>query len=153
MALLPSLSQVASYTGAVIANFNYFARPITIYKEPPQTIVSNPSNLLYGYSPESQTTNSEIALSSEFAIHSGLIIYPFKVRNQQSQMFDNKVVLNPNSTYIKLREAGKNYIMDGRTNEKLEFDSQTWNFTEANKFQVQNFLGLQFYYFEVKATN
>lgn len=153
MSLIPSSDFVAQATGAVMAQFNYVARPITIYKEPIQNIISQPANPLYGYGVESQSTSSEITYTSVSAVHSGIIIYPFKNRNQQSQMFDNKMILNPNATYIKLKEDGKNYILNGQKNEKLEFDSQTWNFTEGNKFQVQTFLSMSFYYFEVKGTN
>ena len=153
MALLPSANFVVQATGSVMAQFNYAARPITIYKEPTQNIISNPQNILFGYSPDSQSNSSQITYSSVSATYSGLILYPLKARNQQNQAFDNKVLINNNSTYIKVTESAKNYIQNGTKNEKLEFDGQTWNFNDSMKYQVQNYLGLVFYYFEVKGTN
>jgi hypothetical protein len=153
MSLIPTSSFVTQATGAVVAQFNYVARPIKIHKEPLQTIVSQPANPLFGYEPDAQSISSEMTYTEISATYSGLIIYPLKTRNQNSKYFDNNIIINPNSTYIKLKEDGKNFILNGQKNLKLEFDSQTWNFTEGNKFQVQNYLGLQFYYFEVNGTN
>jgi len=152
MSFIPSSSFVTQATGAIYAQFLWASRPIKIYKEPIQTIISQPSNSLYGYETDAQSTNQEITYTENSAIYSGIIIYPLKTKNQNSQLFDSKIILNPNTTYIKLEEHGKNYILQDRI-EKLEFDSQTWNFTEGNKFQVQTYCGLNFYYFEVKGTN
>lgn len=153
MSLLPSSNFTTMATGEIFQQFLFFSRPIKIYKEPAQTINSEPTSLLYGYPPDSQSNNTQITYNSESQIFSGLIIYPFKNRNNQNQMFDNKIILNNNSTYVKLTREGKDYIQNGTKNEKIEFDGQTWNFNDSMKYQTQTFLNLQFYYFEVKGTN
>lgn len=151
MAFIPE-SQVTIATGQILAQFDWASRAITIYKEPTQNIISQPVNPLYGYGGDEQSNSSEITYTSVSAVHSGIIIYPFETRNQSSSLFDNKVILKNDATYIKLKQNGRDYLMNGTKNEKLEFDGQTWNL-EGGKYQVQTFCGLNFYYFEVKGTN
>lgn len=151
MAFISSTDVTTAMSG-VEEQFNYYAKPIVIYKETVQNIVNQPNNVLYGYSPDSQSTNSEITYTSVNNTYSGLIIYPFKVRNQQGALFDNKIVLKNDATYVKLKQQGRDYVMNGNKTEKLEFDGQTWNL-EGGKYQVQTFHLLNYYYFEVKGTN
>jgi hypothetical protein len=127
--------------------------PVTIYKTPLEVINSAPTNLLYGYSDTSQTTNEQIFLTPVYQTFSGQIIYPKRPRGgNNNAYFDNKLSLDPNSTYLRSKgEEIYNYINDGQKVEKIEADGKSWNYT--NVTQQQNFLNLRFYYFEIKATN
>ncbi len=139
-------------TGQVYEQFLFFSRPIVIHKEPIQNIVSAPTNPLYGYGMEPQTTNSQITYTPVYDTFSGLMIYPFKAKNETVGMFDNKLQFNPNSIYIKVSQDGRDYIKTGGKIEKIEADGESWNLVDGYKAQQQNYLGLKFYYFEVKGT-
>lgn len=146
-------SIIDTRTGDVYSQFLFFSRPITIHKEPIQNIVSAPSNPLFGYEGDSQSTINEITYTPVYNTFSGLMVYPFKSKSNIFGSFDNKIMLNPNSIYIKLTQDGRDYIKTGGKIEKIEADGETWNLVEGYKAQQQNFLGLKFYYFEVKGTN
>lgn len=151
MSFLPSSNFASMASGSILEQFNYFARPITIYKQPVETIVNNPSNLLYGYDNVSQTTNSQISLTEEYRTFSGLMIYPFKNKGSSNGMFDNKIVLEDNKTYIKILPETFSYINNGTKTQKIVVDGLTWNI--GSKIQPANFFGLLFYYQELIATN
>jgi hypothetical protein len=148
--MLPSTNFVNVATGSIMEQFNYLARPIVIYKQSTETIISNPTNVLYGYNPLNQTTNSEITLSSVSQTFSGLVLYPLKSRGNSSANFDNKLMLEDNKTYLKVKRDCADYLNNGMITEKLEVDGMTWN-TEGNA-QIGTYLGLQFYYYQIKAT-
>lgn len=139
-------------TGDVHDQFLYFSRPVTIHQEPIQNVISEPENFIFGYSADSQTTDSQITYTPVYDVFSGLIIYPFKAKSQSLGMFDNKLQLNPNNIYLKVRKDARDYIKTGGKVEKIEADEETWNLVEGFKVQQQNYLGLKFYYFEVKGT-
>jgi hypothetical protein len=151
MALLPSTNFVSMATGEVMAQFNYFARPIIIYKQLSQTIVDEPQDPLFGYSPVSQSDNSQVTLAEESQTFSGLMIYPFKNKGGTNPNFDTKIVLDPNATYVKILPSVFTYINNGIKTEKIVADGITWNV--GDKIQPANYLGLLFYYQELKATN
>ncbi len=125
-------------------------KEITIYKEPIKNIIVSPQNPLFGYGDDTQSSNTEITYTPVSGIYSGQVLYPFKNRGGSSS-FDNRIILESNSTYLKFQENAANYINNGEKTEKLEFDGKSWNIEPGE--QIQTFLGLQFYYFEVKATN
>lgn len=142
-------------TGAVYEVYNNtlgVLSPITIHKEPIKTVISSPNSPLYGYGDDAQSTNEEITYTAVNSIFSGQIITPNSPKSRGNQAyFDSKLALDPNSAY--LRTANKNvynYLFDGRKTEKIEAEGVTYNF--KNKFQVQNFLSLEFYFFELEAT-
>ena len=124
--------------------------PVTIHKEPLQIIVSSPQNLLFGYG-DASTSNQEISYTQVNQTFSGQIIYPQKPRGSSTSYFDNKVALDPNAVYLRAKQDVFDYIHDGRKIEKIEADDKTWNY--QGKTQIQNFLNLKFFYFEIKATN
>ena len=124
--------------------------PVIIHKEPLQVIVSNPQNLLFGYG-ESPTSAQEITYTAINETFSGQIVYPQKPRGSNTAYFDNKVALEPNAVYLRAKQDVFDYINDGRKVEKIEADDKVWNY--KNKTQIQNFLNLKFYYFEIEATN
>lgn len=145
-----STNDVYIRTGAVDQLFSLTSREFTIYKEPIKTIVSNISDSIYGYG-DTQATNEEITFTPIYQSFSGRMIYPSKNQGNSKAIFNNKVNLNPNSTYIKMRSDAFSYLNNGTKTELIKFDGASWNFTDV--FQLQNYLGLQFYYVEVEGTN
>lgn len=122
---------------------------VTIYKESIQNVVSAPQNPLYGYGENS--SNQEIVFETQSQNFAGQILYPNKPRGANNYYFDNKLKLDPNSTYLRARQDVFDYINNGVKTEKIEADGKTWNYKD--KTQIQNFLGLTFYFFELEATN
>lgn len=149
MPSLVSSSEILIRTGSLNDLFDTVKREIVIFKEPIQTINQSTSNVLFGYE-EASNINS-ISYSPVSGIYSGQILYAYRSRKEGQKTIDNKVILNPNSTYIKVKEDARNYIKNGTKTEALYFDDAMWNIEGSE--QIQNYLGLKFYYFEVKGTN
>jgi len=137
-------------TGSVNQLFNLTAREFIIYKEPIKTIVSNVNNSIYGYG-DAQAANEEIILTPIYQSFSGRMIYPTRSYSSSATLFNSKVNLNPNSTYIKMRPDAFKYLDNGIKTELIKCDGKSWNYTD--KFQPQIYLGLQFYYAEIEGTN
>ena len=141
---------MTGYVGDVWMGTAGLLAPVTIHKEPIQNIVSNPQNLLFGYG-DLSTSAQEITYVPVNAVFSGQVIYPQKAQGSRDIYFDNKIQLDKNKTYLRGKKDIYNYMTDGRKVEKIEVDSKTFNY--AGTMQRQNFLGLEFFYFEIAATN
>lgn len=146
-------SQIDTRTGEVHAQFLFFADEIVIHNQAIETIISEPQNPLYGYGAGPQSTSDQITYIPVSQSFSGLVVYPLKSKGNEIAMFDNKIVLNPNAVYIKVLKDGRDFIKTGGGVQKIEADDETWNLVEGYKAQKQSYLGLNFYYFELKGTN
>jgi hypothetical protein len=150
MANLVSSSTRLVFTGKLWDHFETFAREITINKSPIQVINQINTSPVYGYGEEStpltEITYTPVSNSS----YSGMILYNYNA-SQNSDQMDTKLRLNPNSIYLKTTEEAKNYIKNGTKTESIIADGNTFNL--AGNEAVQNYLGLKFYYFELKQTN
>jgi len=151
MALLPSANFVTTATGEVYAQFLYFSRPTTIYKAPTETVVNQLSNPLYGYDALSQSNNSQVTLTENYQIFSGLIIPSLQSQGNSNSNFDNKIALENNKTYLKVTLPAHQYINNGLKTEKVVVDSMVYNLEGAA--QIGYFLTLPFYYYQIQATN
>ena len=77
-------------TGAVYSVYNEtigVLSPITIHKEPIKTIVTPPSNPLYGYGDDAQSTSQEITYTNVNSIFSGQINPKFSKGSWKSGIF------------------------------------------------------------------
>jgi len=149
MPQLISDSQKQSFTGKLYDHFLTFCREITVNKEPAQIINQINTSPIYGYGEESSPIN-EITYSPVNSIFSGMILYNYRA-SEESYQVDTKLRLDPNKIYLKTDQICKNYIKDGRKTESIIADGNTFNL--AGNEAVQNYLGLKFYYFELKQTN
>lgn len=150
MPSLVSTSETNFRTGILNDLFDTFKRQIVIFKEPTQTITPITSNVLFGYE-ETSVANNAVSYTPVSGIFSGQILYALRSRKDNPRTIDNKIILNPNSTYIKVKRDARDYIKNGTKTEAVSFDDTIWNIESSE--QVQDFLGLRFYYFELKATN
>jgi hypothetical protein len=150
MPSLVSATETYIRTGALNDLFDTVKRQIVIFKEPTQTINQTSANPLVGYE-ETSIQNSDVSYTPVSGIYSGQVIYARLTRQDNPRTIDNKIILNPNSTYIKVKRDARNYIKNGTKTEAISFDDTLWNIEGSE--QVQDYLGLQFYYFELKATN
>ncbi len=124
--------------------------PVTIYKEPLKTVNASPSNFLPGYG-DASASQQEVTFVPQFQVFSGQIIYPNSPKGGANFYFDTKIKLDPNSVYLRSKgEDIFNYLSDGQKIEKIEGDGKTWNY--KGKTQIQNFLDLKYYFFELEAT-
>ena len=137
-------------TGAVNQLFDMSARSFSIHKEPIKNINIIPENPLYGYG-DIQTSNQQVTYTPVYEAFSGRLIYTHKSQGGASTLFDGKVRLNPDSTYLKMRPEAFRYISNGNKTELIKVDGMSWKLNGRN--QVQNYLGLVFYYVELEAVN
>lgn len=137
-------------TGAINDLFNLTSREFTIYKEPIKNINIIPSDPLYGYG-DIQVSNEEISYTPVYQTFSGRLIYPLKNQGSSKDLFDNKVKLEPNATYIKMRPEAFNYLNNGNKTELIKLNNASWKPNDI--FQIQNYMGLIFYYVQVEGVS
>jgi hypothetical protein len=139
-----------AFTGAFNDLFDLFSTEIIINKEPIKTVVENTLAPLYGYGDTS--SNTQVTYQPVSGTFSGWILYERGQFGQQSFIDDAKlkIRLDPNKNYIKLKQDGRDFILNDGKVESIMFDQKIWNLTED--FEIQNYLGLQYYYFGVKGT-
>jgi len=144
--LVPSSTRLIM-TGKLMDHFTTFSREICINKSPIQTINQINTNVIYGYGEES-APQTEISYTFVSGIYPAIILYNKGTKNANE--LDTKLMLNPNATYIKIKKDARDYIKNGKT-ESIIMDGNTWNI--AGNEAVQDYLGLKFYYFELKGTD
>lgn len=141
---------IAQFTGLFGRHFSTFsrdgARTITVHKEPVKTLASNATNPIYGYR---QTSNppsfNYTAVSQSFP---AIIMY--NLNQKMSTMEEVKNTVNKGEVKIKVEPNCRNYIEDGRKNEKFVFDGKSYNTISSDG--TQNFLGLIYYLYVLENT-
>ncbi len=122
---------------------------IIINKRPIEVINNPATTILPGYG-EASTPITDVTYIPVSGIFPAIIISPHKANIKPDFIIDAKILLNVNSTYIKVKQDCRDYIRNGHT-ESIQFDNNYYNVVSIE--QLQNFLGLKFYYFELKQTN
>jgi len=137
-------------TGILSDHFFTFSQVIVVNKEPKKEVsfINTPS--LPGYSSRRQEISETlIPVSGKFH---ALVNY---VRDNQKLRAENErnelMARTPEgNVLIKTTGEAKDYIINGKT-ENILVDGKTYNVTSS--YQVQKFLGLDYYYFELTETN
>lgn len=149
--LIPS-SIVATLTGALGDHFYTFTqsktRLITIHKEPQKTVDSTlpADSPVYGYSEPSNIIN--YTYTTVTGIYPAMILYDKE--QKESELEDVKSSISKGQVRIKVETDARNFIEDGRKNEKIEFDNIAFNIITTEG--VQNFLGLKYYIYKLEQT-
>lgn len=134
-------------TGALNDHFDTFSRNITIYKKPIiNSSIELNSSTLAGYGPEIQNPNISYTVSSG--------IFPairINKNNQEMYKIDEikSLIVGNGLVRIKVKEDAMHYIENGG-NESVDIDGLRFTF-DGNK-HTQNYLGLIFYIYYLKAT-
>lgn len=139
------------FTGAFANHFDTFARNrrfITIFKEPQKTFVGPESNYSFaGY--DSSVNLSNYILTPVSGVYSAHILYDYKDESLDSLNPEINVKYPNNVLRVKVERDAKDYLLNGKT-ESVLIDNQLYN--EFSQYKVQNFFGLEYYYFEFKQT-
>lgn len=148
MSLLSS-TDIEYLTGEFAKHFDTFAtdlsRNITVYKEPKKVITIITGASYPGYPPEEQTVITYIVQSGVYPA-----IISYNRQQNQTNLYEANVVIPKGQVRIKVKEDGKNYIKNGKT-ENIIVDGNTYN--TITDEAVQNYLGLSYYYFTLERTN
>ncbi len=149
MASLLSNNDLLFFTGALQAHFDTFShsrtRLITIYKEPIKTIARR-TNTIYGYGDSSAPAN--ITYTPVTGIFPAMITYDLNQKTQELEEIKNQISIG--SVRIKLELNARNFIEDGRKNERFDFDGSSYN--NITDEGVQNYMGLVFYVYRLQKT-
>lgn len=143
---MPSLipnSQLVTLTGALMNLFDTVKRPIIVFKEPIQTINSTSDNTFAGYGSSSEEAN--ITYTPVSGAFYAMKCDPFVKPGTSSVPLTTNVILE-NKIRIKVLPEAMSYIAQGKT-EAILYDGIL--FKQVSKPMPQNYLGLQFYHFDI----
>ncbi|NBP00109.1 MAG: hypothetical protein EBU90_08250 [Proteobacteria bacterium] len=129
--------------------FDTFARDIVIHKEPKKIINSININSLAGYDETSNIENYEYILESK--------TFKAKIKYENNQELKNinnlgglNSLLSQGVVKMKVRKDARDYILDGRKTEKIEFDGKSFNIISDES--VKKFFNTTYYVFYLQAT-
>lgn len=147
MALIITGATIGIFTGAFGDLFDQQSngRYIIVNKEPLKTLTTNPQSYP-GYNEPNQL---EYTYSPQSGIYRAVILYEYKTEAYDAQSLDTKTRLAGNNLVVKVEEPCRNYILNGKT-QSVVADGLIYN--EVTPYKVQHYLGLQYYYFNLKGT-
>lgn len=149
MASLISSTELTFFTGALKSHFDTFTREgtrlITVYKEPLKT-VTNSSQNLYGYGDVSNPVN--ITYTDVTGIFPAMISH--KLDQKKAELEEIKVSVNKGEVRIKVEAPARDFIEDGRLNQRVDFDGKSYNIISSDG--IQNYMGLIFYVYTLQNT-
>jgi hypothetical protein len=146
-----SSNEIFAITGSFASHFQIFShnrtRLATFFKEPIKQISTISSSPVYGYGESSNLTNiSYIPVTGIFPV-------TVSIFSPQSQMLEDiKIIQSTTNIKIKVEEEAKNFIEDGRKNEKVELEGKSYNFI-SDDAEIQNFQGLFYYIYKLEITD
>jgi hypothetical protein len=140
--------QLTTLSGTFARHFSQFSSGInnyaTIFKEPLQNINNLDSQSLFGYSSDTTVnSNSDITYTEVSRSVPAMIIYGNDIKSLPFPQM--KTDISSSDIFIKVDEAGKNYITNGKT-ERAQINGQIYDLSST--YKVQNYFGLKFYYFK-----
>lgn len=145
MASLLSKNDRAVFSKVLSDHFDTFRRVITVHKEPTRIINTINSNKTYaGYNDSSNINNFTFVPNSEK--FPAIVVYD----NKQTEVVSQIASYPAGVVKIKVDKCARDYIINGKT-EKIEVDGNSFNLITEDK--VQNYLGLVFYIFYLRATS
>lgn len=150
MADLISSSQISTFTGILGNHFDTFSRNrtrlITVSKEPIKSLVSSSTNPVYGYGDPSNLTS--YTYTTVTGIFPAMLTY--NLDQKTSELEEIKTNINIGEIRIKVEQSAKDFIEDGRKNEKIEFDGKSFDIITSDGMQY--FLGLKYYIYKLENT-
>lgn len=151
MGSLLSSNQISILTGVLGQHFDTFTqertRLITIYKEPIKNISVTRTNPMYGYGDDS--VQEHITYTEVTGIFPAMITYNLIQKTTELEELKNTV--SKGEVRIKVEQNARDFIEDGRRNEKFLFDGKTFNTITDDG--IQNYLGLVYYIYRLQRTN
>lgn len=135
------------FTGALRDHFDTFSnwRSVIVNKEPIK-LINTTENSLMGYNNSSVENYTLIPVSGVFPC---VIVNALKDNERDLINTQVKTRGAANESKIKVKEDCKNFILSGKTL-NIIVDENVYNIT--SNFEVQNYLGLKYYYFNLQNT-
>lgn len=149
MAGFLTTNDITFFTGAFQTHFDTFSahRYIVVHKESVATPVDYTTSPYYGYGDTSTPNNFTYTfVTGRF---SAMIRDSFLVP-EEDKLEDINIEIGKNKVEIKVLEAAKNFIENGKT-ERIELDDGRV-FNTYNTFSVQNYLGMRHYVYLLEKT-
>jgi hypothetical protein len=146
MPKLVSTAEEYFFTGALYDHFLTFGSPVTIWKEPMKNIANTGDSVFVGYGDESNAVNYS------YTPVSGVYWSILVDKNNQPilNLSEVSAQLQAGGTVrLKVMKDGKEFIMAGKT-ERIEMDGRSFNLKTT--WSMQNYLSLNFYYFDLEGT-
>lgn len=140
---------MTTYVQDVWGNVPGVTGAVVVFKEPIKNIISIPAVNLFGYENEAANVQ-EITYTPVSQTFGAQVIYQNQSKGN-NPFFDDKIRLENNSIYLRCQQNCRDYIKNGAKTINIQADNKIWNLQEGE--QIQNFLNLKFYFFEIKATN
>jgi hypothetical protein len=143
---LISSSEITSLTGTFAQHFDLFSRNITIFKEPKKSFSNTSQQGMAGYGNKSIPNN--ITYTPVSGVYPAIVLDDLE--QNESVFPETSQKIEEGVTVIKVKQDARDFILNGKT-ESVNVDGRTFNV--KTNFSVQNYLGLQYYYFGLKNTN
>jgi len=126
--------------------FDYFSRPFVVHKDPIKIVDQLQNAPLYGYGSSSDSVNyTYIPVNATF---NGRIYYN-NSRDVDAVNSDLKLVFARGDVTLKVKQAARDYIANGKTI-KLEFDGKTWNVITEDL--IKKYLNNTYYVYGLEQT-
>ena len=138
----------AYFTGALRDHFDTFSnwRTIIVNKEPTKTVI-NQENSLFGYG--EQSVNDNYTLTPVSGSFPCIVINTLKANEADIFNKSTKTRETSNELKVKVKWDAKEFIVNGKTVNVI-VDENIYNI--SSNFEVQNYLGLKYYYFNLQNT-
>lgn len=149
MASLLNETEKNNLTPLIEDLFDTFARDIIVHKEPKKIIKNINTNSLAGYD---ENVNPE---NYEYIPESNIFKAKIKYENEQDLAALNHLgglrsLISQGIVKIKVRKDARDYILDGRKTEKIEFDGKAFNIISDES--VKKFFNTVYYVFYLQTT-
>ena len=138
-------SQIELFSGTFARHFPSFAREFTVFKEPKKIITSTTANYYAGYGQSSN--ESQITYVPISGIYSGIISY--NTNQTQENLYEARSAISKGEVRLKVQKDAYDFIKNGK-NENFIVDGNTYNVISDEA--IQNYVGLQYFYFTLKRT-
>jgi hypothetical protein len=148
MASLLNETEKNNLTPLIEDLFDTFARDIVVHKEPKKIIKNINTNSLAGYDENSNIENYEYI--PERQTFKAKIKYENEQDLEAAKFISLKNLLSQGVVKIKVRKDTRDYILDGRKTEKIEFDNKSFNIISDDS--VKKFFNTVYYVFYLQTT-
>lgn len=131
------------FLGGIDDLWDMFSKTVQVVKAPTYVAENTSSSFIPAYGQESNRYNYNYTPESqEFRA--------ILVTKKPSQDFEQNVekVVPSTKIFLKIEQAGRDYIMDGRPNEKINFNGKSYNIISED--EPTDYLDRMFYYFEIQ---
>ena len=145
--------EIDTFTGIYAQHFDTFSysrtRLLQIHKEPTKTLVNAPAPAFYGYGQPPQAQLQNFVLTPVSGIYP--VVVNYEKKQNEIEIDEVKNTNEDGKVRIKVEKNCRDFIEDGKKNEKFVVDGNTFN--QITSDNVQSFLGLKYYLYTLERTD